>query len=192
MHFERQLIFFTKRDGQSTKCMSECLDETTIRRSTLGRINGRSNGKREMTNVAFYRKAFRQAVFKKVNWKSIFQSLKRPFWLRRPWRHRLNGQKESTRVENGGGILPGQFLHSFAPPSANLLGVYGFGADAGCGWCVRVCQMSFSYIIPYYTMTSFDQSADVTAYMTSYHPAWFMWILSRGSLGSICALVRED
>ena len=145
-----------------------------------------------MMNVAFYRKAFCPAVFNKVNWKLIFQSLKRPFWLRRPWRHQQNGQKDPRRVENGGGILPGHFLYPFAHPSANLLGVCGFGAGVGCGWCVRVCQMSFSYIISYYTMTSFDQSADVTAYMTSYLPAWFFWILSRAPLRSIWAHIRED
>ena len=172
-------------DGKSTKCMSEFLDESTIRRSTLARINGRSYGKREMMNVAFYRKAFCPTAFNKVNWKLIFQSLKRPFRLRRPWRHRQNGQKEPRRGENGGGILPGHFLYPFAPPSAILLGV------CGCGWCVRVCQMSFSYIIPYYTMTSFDQRADVTAYMTSYLPTWFLWILSRGPLGLIWAHVSE-
>ena len=66
-------------------------------------------------------------------------------------------------------------------PSAILLRV------CGCGWCVRVCQMSFALQSH---MTSFDQSADVTAYMTSYLPAWFLWILRRGALGSIWAHVR--
>ena len=145
LQFERQLIFFTKRVGQSVKCMSEFLDESTNRRSTLARIIGRSNRKREMMNVAFYRKAFCPAVFNKVNWKLIFQSLKRKFRLRRPWRHRQNGQKEPRRVENGGGILPGHFLYPFAHPSANLLGVCGFGAGCVCG-CVR-CHLLYSPIL---------------------------------------------
>ena len=63
--------------------MSEFLDESTIRRSTLAGIMGRSNGKRAMMDVSFYRKAFRPAVFNKMIVKSLKSGpLKRPFRLR--------------------------------------------------------------------------------------------------------------
>ena len=151
--------------------MSEFLDESTIRRSTLAGIIGRSNGKRAMMDVAFYRKAFRPAVFNKVNWKLIFKSLKRPFRLRWPWRQLQNGQKGPRRVENGGGI-------PICAPAGHSSWCVRVDCGCRCGWCVRVRQMSF------------DQSADVTAYMTSYLPTWFLWILSRGPLGLIWAHVR--